>query len=110
MRRPLLMLALGAALLALAIPIALLGRSALSVPDRAEAARAPAALADAGSPFDRAADWMLGVETSDPFFRVVRAYRRATADSSEPDDSGTPVRLAALARGIKPLRSARRRT
>ena len=101
MRRPLLMLALGAALLALAIPIALLGRAALSAPDRAEAARAPGGSSGAGSPFDRAADWMLGVETSDPFFRVVRAYRKATADSTEPGDSGTPVRIAALARGIK---------
>ena len=32
----------------------------------------------------------------------MRAYRKATADSTEPTDSGTPMRLAALARGIKP--------
>jgi hypothetical protein len=55
-----------------------------------------------GSAFDRAADWLLGVQNSDPFFRVVRAYEKATADPTAPVASGTPVRLAALARGIGP--------
>jgi hypothetical protein len=100
-KRPLLLLGLGAALLALAIPVALLGRSVLSAPDRADAARTPAGGQQARSSFDQAADWVLGVRSSDPFFRVVRAYRKATADTSEPLDSGTPVRLAALARGIR---------
>jgi hypothetical protein len=100
-RRPLLTVALGAALLALAIPVALLGRSVLSASDRAEAARTPGGAQNAGSAFDRATDWMLGVGTSDPFFRVAREYRKATADSTAPVDSGTPVRLAALARGIR---------
>jgi hypothetical protein len=44
---------------------------------------------------------VLGVRSSGPFFRVVRAYRKAMTDTSEPLDSGTPVRLAALARGIR---------
>ena len=96
------MLGLGAALLALAIPVALLGRSVLSAPDRAEAARTPAGRHEARSAFNRAADWMLGVSSSSQFFRVVRAYRKDMADSSEPLDSGAPVRLAALARGIRP--------
>jgi hypothetical protein len=100
-RRPLLTLALGAGLLALAIPVALLGRSALSAPDRAEAARSPGGARDAGSPFDRSADWLLGVGTSEPFFRVVREYLKATADSASTLDAGAPVRLAALARGIR---------
>jgi hypothetical protein len=94
------MLALGAALLALAIPLALLGRSVLSAPDRAEATRTPGAEPDANSAFDRAADWLLGVHTSDPFFRIVREYRKVTADASQLD-SGAPVRLAALARGLR---------
>lgn len=101
MRRPLLLVALGAALLALAIPTALLGRSLLSAPDRAQAARTPGAQ-PAASAFDRAADWLLGARTADPFFRVARAYRKVTADPEAPVPEGTPVRLAALARRIGP--------
>lgn len=100
MKRPLLALVLGACLLALAIPVALLGRSMLSAPDRAAAARTPAGAQQPTSAFDRAADWLLGVNTPAPFYRVVAAYGRATADPSQPVRSGTPVHLAALARGI----------
>jgi hypothetical protein len=101
-RRPLLAVGLGAALLALAIPVALLGRSILSAPDRAEAARTPGGAQDAGSVFDRAADWTLGARSSDPFFRVAREYQNATSDPAAPVAEGTPVRLAALARTIGP--------
>jgi hypothetical protein len=90
MRRPLLAFAAGAAAIALAVPLVLLGRAVLATPDRAGSTGA----------FDRAANWLLGVRNDDAFFELVRAYRRA--DSKSTVDSATPVRLATLARRIGP--------
>lgn len=89
MKRQVIALVVGAGLLGLAIPVALLGRSALSAPN------------ESGSTFDRAANWIVGTASSEPFFRVARAYRKAYAASAGSADSGAPVRLAALARGIR---------
>ena len=81
MRRSLLLTAAGVAALVVAIAFALLGRAVLAAPDRVEAARAGGAQEER-SPFDRAADWLLGVGDPDPFFKLVRTYRRAVADTS----------------------------
>jgi hypothetical protein len=101
MKRPLLLTAAGVAALVLAIAFALLGRAVLAAPDRVEAARA-GGTQEERSPFDRAADWLLGVGDPDPFFELVRTYRRAVADTSITIDSSTPVRLGTLARRVGP--------
>jgi hypothetical protein len=106
MRRPSLVAALGAVLLGLSIPLALLGRAVLATPDRIEAARAGVAagktMQDGRSLFDRAADGLLGVGGDDPFAELAREYRRTTAASGSFADSATPVRLATLARKVRP--------
>jgi hypothetical protein len=106
MRRPSLVAALGAVLLGLSIPLALLGRAVLATPDRVEAARAGVAAGtttqDGRSPFDRAADGLLSVGGDDPFAQLTREYRRTTAASGSFADSATPVRLATLARKVRP--------
>ena len=106
MRRPLLVAALGAILLALSIPLALLGRAVLATPDRVEAARAGVSAGAATqverSLFDRAADGLLSVDEDDPFARLIHEYRRATAASGSFAETATPVRLASLARKVKP--------
>ena len=106
MRRPLLVAALGAVLLGLSIPLALLGRAVLATPDRIEAARAGASagrtIQEGRSLFDRAADGLLGVGGDDPFADLTREYRRTTAASGSFADSATPVRLATLARSVRP--------
>jgi hypothetical protein len=101
MRRPLLAVAAGVALLGLSIPLALLGRAALATPDRVEAARTPGAVEGSLSPFDRAAGWLVGAPGTDPFFQLVREYRRAN-DSASSADASAPVRLATLARRVGP--------
>lgn len=109
MRRPLVAVVVGACALALSIPLALLGRAVLATPDRVEAARLPGGQQQGLSAFDQAADWLLGVEENQPFFKVVQVYRRTVSNPSGSTDSGAAVRLATLARRVKP-RSERAQT
>ena len=102
MKRPLLAVVLGAVLMGLAIPLALLGRAALATPDRVELTRTEDGVASRPGPFDRAAAWLLGAPPSDPFFALVSEYRAAASAESTFTDSATPVRLAALARKVGP--------
>jgi hypothetical protein len=101
MRRSVIAVVAGVAALGLSIPLALLGRAVLATPDRVEAARTPGGEQEKGSSFDHAADWLLGVEGSGPFVQLVQEYRQAIAPSNSSTGSGTPVRLATLARRVK---------
>jgi hypothetical protein len=102
MRRPLIAAVAGVAALGLSIPLALLGRAVLAAPDRVEVARSPGGVQEGASGFDHAADWLLGVGGADPFFQLVREYRQAISHSGSFAGAGTPVRLATLARTVKP--------
>ena len=105
MRRPLLALTVGIAGLALSIPLALLGRSVLAAPDRLAAATtgpAPGARAGRGSFFERAADDLLGVDTSQPFFTLAREYKHAASTPIVTLNAAAPVRLARLASEVGP--------
>jgi hypothetical protein len=106
MRRPLLVAALGAVMLGLSIPLALLGRAVLATPDRVEAVRvgvsAGTAVQEGRSLFDRAADGLLGAREDGPFAQLTREYARATQASGSFAGSATPLRLATLARNVRP--------
>ena len=101
MRRPLLTLTAGVAALGLAIPLALLGRAVLAAPSRADVVRAVGARGGR-SVFDRAADGMLGIGMDEPFFALVREYRRAVSAPETLGVSTAPVRLAGLAGKVGP--------
>ena len=105
MRRPLVTAVIGAAALALSIPLALLGRSMLAAPDRIVAATAAPNAARAHphlSLFDRAADSILGARTAYPLFTLAREYRHVAATPIVTMNAAAPVQLARLARQVGP--------
>lgn len=94
----------GVCALALATPIALLGRAVLATP--AEVARqsrdwpSGARVVRGNGLADRAARSLLGVDSPGRLPEIARAYRRAAAAPAVSDTSATALRLAELAQHL----------
>lgn len=105
MRHPVAAAVAGVCALALATPIALLGRAVLATP--AAVVRdsrdwpAKAHVVRSNGPADRAARTLLGVDDPGRLSEIARAYRRAAASPALSDTSATALRLEELARHVR---------
>lgn len=104
MRHPLAAAVAGACALALAIPIALLGRAVLATPAAvAQESRdwpAGTRVVRSHGPVERAARSLLGVDGAERLAQIARTYSRAAASPAVSDTTSTALRLAELARRV----------